>query len=375
MPRVIALIVGGVLLSVALHAAPQQPSAAGPYKVVKTARVGGEGGWDYIYADADARRLYIARGAVPAQSVLDRVMVYNLDTLEPAGELAGVGGHGAVVDTKSGHGFVSGKPVTMFDTKTLKAMKMIDVGTAQPDGMTIDASSQRVYVFSHPTKDATVIDAKDGTVLGRIDLGGVPEQGVADGKGMLYVVMQDNEGSVTAVDTKTMMATAHFPLGDKGGCNGLALDVKNSVLFAACARSGNPLDRTKPMMVVLSAKDGKVLANLPLAGSSDGAAFNPATNEAFSAHGNGTMTIVKETSPTTFEVEQNLDTMNGARVITFDSKTGRMLTMAQEFGAPAAPPATAPPAPGAAGAAPGPARGGGRGAVVPGSFTILAIGK
>ncbi len=151
------------------------------------------------------------------------------------------GGNGAVVDPKSGHGFASSKPVTMFDTKTLKVIKTIDVGAAQPDGIYFDAFNQRVYVFSHPTKDATVIDAKDGTVLGTIDLGGVPEQGVADGKGMLYVVMQDNDGSVTAVDVKTMKATAHYPLGDKGGCNGLALDVKNSVLFAACARSGNPL--------------------------------------------------------------------------------------------------------------------------------------
>src|SRR5438045_6571867 len=108
MPRFIALIVGGVLLSVALHAAPQQPSAAGPYKVVKSARVGGEGGWDYIYADADARRLYIARGAVAAQSIPDRVMVYDLDSLAPVGEITPAGGHGAVVDSKSGHGFVSG---------------------------------------------------------------------------------------------------------------------------------------------------------------------------------------------------------------------------------------------------------------------------
>ena len=373
MYRFIGFIAAAVIAVAAVPSA-QQPSAGGPYKVVKTARVGGEGGWDYIYADVDGRRLYIARGAVAAQSVPDRVMVYDLDSLAPVGEVAPAGGHGAVVDTKSGHGFVSGKPVTMFDTKTLKAIKTIDVGMVQPDGMTIDPSTQRVYVFSHPTKDATVIDAKDGTVLGVIDLGGVPEQGVADGKGMLYVVMQDNEGSVTAVDVKTMKATAHYPLGDKGGCNGLALDAKNSVLFAACARSGIPLDRTKPMMVVLSAKDGKVLANLPLAGASDGAAFNPSTMEAFSAHGNGTLTIVKETNPTTFEVEQNLDTMNGARVITFDSKTNRVLTMAQEFGTPAAPAAPAGPAP-AAGATPAPARGGGRGAVVPGSFTILAIGK
>lgn len=373
MHRIYALTAAALIAATGLLSA-QQPPTAGPYKVVKSARVGGEGGWDYLYADADGRRLYIARGAVAAQSVPDRVMVYDLDTLAPVGEISPASGHGAVVDTKSGHGFVSGKPVAMFDTKTLKVIKTIDVGMAQPDGMTIDPSAQRVYVFSHPTKDATVIDAKDGTVLGVIDLGGVPEQGVADGKGMLYVVMQDNEGSVTAVDVKTMKATAHYRLGDKGGCNGLALDAKNGILFAACARSGNPLDRTKPMMVVLSAKDGTLLANLPLAGASDGAAFNPATLEAFSTHGNGTLTVIKETSPTTFVVEQNLDTMNGARVITFDSKTNRVLTMAQEFGAPAPAPAAAPaPAPGGTPAAP--ARGGGRGAVVPGSFTILAIGK
>jgi len=365
MARLSAVTVIAVVIAIGIAAA-QQPSS-GPYKVIKSARVGGEGGWDYIYADVDARRLYIPRGAVAAQSVPDRLTIFNLDTLEPVGEIAGVSGHGTAVDPKSGHGFVSGKPVTMFDTKTMKAIKTIDVGMAQPDGILFDAFNQHVYIFSHPTKDAVVIDAKDGNVLGTIDLGGVPEQGVADGRGMIYVVMQDNEGSVTAVDAKTMKATAHYPLGDKGGCNGLAFDAKNKVLCAACARSGNPLDRTKPMMVVLSAADGKVLANLPLAGASDGATFNPSTMEAFSAHGNGTMTIVKELSPTTFEVEQNLDTMNGARVITFDSKTNRVLTMAQEFGAPAAP------AP-AAGAAPGPARGG-RGDIVPGSFTILVIGK
>lgn len=367
--RTAAMLSGALILATAAAFA-QQP-ASSPYKVLKTARVGGEGGWDYIYADVTGRRLYIARGAVAAAGVPDRVSIYNLDTLEPVGEITGASGHGVVVDPKSGHGFVSGKPVTMFDTKTQKVLRTIDVGAAQPDGMVFDAFNQRVYVFSHPSKDATVIDARDGSVLGTIELGGVPEQGVADGRGMLYVVMQDAEGSVTAVDAKTMKATAHYPLGDKGGCNGLALDAKNGVLFAACGRSGNPLDRTKPMMVVLSAKDGKVLASLPLAGSSDGAAFNPSTMEAFSTQGNGTLTVIKETSPTTFKLEQNLETMNGARTITFDSKTNRILTMAQEFGAPAAPPVV--PAGGAV-PAPGPARGG-RGAVVPGSFTILAIGK
>ena len=165
-------------------------------------------------------------------------------------------------------------------------------------------------------KNATVIDAKDGTVLSTIDLGRVPEENVPDSKGMLYVVMQDAQGSVTAVDVKTMKAVGHYPFGDIGGCNGLALDGKNGVLFAACGRSGNPpADPPQPRMVVLSADDGKILANLPLAGGSDGATFNPSTMEAFSTQGNGTLTVVKEKSPTSFEVEQNLQTMNGARTI------------------------------------------------------------
>ena len=153
----------------------------------------------------------------------------------------------------------------MFDTKTMKLIKTIDVGAAQPDGIYFDAFNERVYVFSHPTKDATVIDAKDGTVLGTIDLGGVPEQGVGDGKGMLYVVMQDAQGSVTAVDVKTMKAIAHYPFGDKGRCNGLALDAKNHVLFAACGNSGNPpASRPQPMMVILSA-DGRQDPHQPAA--------------------------------------------------------------------------------------------------------------
>jgi hypothetical protein len=158
-----------------------------------------------------------------------------------------------------------------------------------------------------------------------------------------------------------MKAVAHYPFPDIGRCNGLALDIKNKVLFAACASSGNsPAQPPQPKMVVLSAVDGKILTILPLAGGSDGATFNPETMEAFSTQGNGTLTIVKEKTPTNFEVEQNLETMNGARTIAFDSKTNRIFTMSQERGpAPAAQPG------GRAGFGP----------PVPGSFTILMIGK
>jgi DNA-binding beta-propeller fold protein YncE len=354
-----------LVASIATLAPVAVAQSSGPYKVLKSAKVGGEGGWDYIYADPAGRRLYIPRRGSPAnaeQTIPTRLSIYNLDTLELVGEIPGVGGNGAAVDPKSGHGFTSSKPVSMFDTKTMTLIKTIDVGKAQPDGIYFDPFNQRVYVFSHPTKDATVIDAKDGTVLGTIDLDGVPEQAVGDGKGMLYVVMQDAEGSVAAVDVKTMKTVAHYPFGDKGRCNGLALDAKNQVLFAACGSSGNPpAQPAQPMMVILSAKDGKILTSLPLAGGSDGAAFNPTTMEAFSTHGNGTLTIVKEKSPTSFEVEQNLNTMNGARTITLDTNTGHILTMSQERG-----PAQPPP-PGGGRGRPGPA--------VPGSFTIVMVGQ
>lgn len=205
----------------------------GPYKVLTSAKVGGLGGFDYIYADDAGRRLYIPRGAVQGDSPTPaRVTVFDLDKLTPAGEIPNTRANGAAVDPKSGHGFAGSKPVAMWDTKTLALIKTIDVDPkCSPDGILADPFNQRIYVFSHPTMDATVIDAKDGTVLGTIDLGGAPEQAATDGKGHLYVVIQD-KANVAVVDAKTMKVTAHYDFGDKGSrCNGLALDVKNRVPF------------------------------------------------------------------------------------------------------------------------------------------------
>ena len=166
MLRIASTLVLALVLSVAITPA-QQPSTTGPYKVLKSARVGGEGNWDYIYADVVGRRLYIPRrapavpagaeGSAPTSTVRTRLTIFNLDTLEPAGEIDGVGGQGTAVDPKSGHGFTSSRPVTMFDTKTQKLMKTIDTADAQGDGIVFDSFNERVYVFSHPTKDATVI--------------------------------------------------------------------------------------------------------------------------------------------------------------------------------------------------------------------------
>jgi DNA-binding beta-propeller fold protein YncE len=358
----------------------RQAGTAGPYKVLKKANVGGEGGWDYIYADVADRRLFIPRGAsrevaatattpaVPA--AVERIMAYNLDTLAPVGEVPDAGGHGVAVCPKSDHAFASGNPVSMFDPKTLKLIKKIDVPDGfNSDGIYCDAFNDHLYVYSHPTKNALVINGADGAVLGTVDLGGTPEESVADGRGTLYVVMQ-RESNIAVVDVKTMKTTAHYDFAEKGGsCNGLALDPKNDVLFIACGASSMTREQgqpSQPTMVIMSAKDGKILTTLPLPGGSDGAHFNPATMEAFATLGNGHLAIVKETSPTTFEMEQDLETMDGARTIALDTKTGHIFTMSQRREPPPPQPAT-PPAGG---------RGfRGRGAAVPGSFTILMIGK
>jgi DNA-binding beta-propeller fold protein YncE len=324
-----------------------QAPAGGPYKVLKTARVGGAGGFDYVFADADGRRLYIARtGPTP------RMTVYNLDTLESVGEIPTTNSHGAVVDTKSNHGFISSKPIVMFDSKTMMPIKTIEV-QGNPDGMLADPSDQRVYILSHSAPHVTAINAKDGSVIGTVDIGGMPEQAASDGKGHLYIDVEDKD-NIAVVDTKTLMVTAHYDLAGKGGtCAGLALDVKNRVLFAACRNPAN--------MVMLSADDGKIITTMPIGTGTDGAGFNPKTMEAFSSQGDGTLTIVKENKPTDFVVEQTVPTMMGARTSTLDSKTDRIILIAAEFGPP-----TPPAQPGGRA---------GRGQILPDSFTILVVGK
>ncbi|MEO8050059.1 MAG: hypothetical protein ABI833_06545 [Acidobacteriota bacterium] len=325
----------------------QESPAPRNYKVLRTAKIGGVGGFDYVNADVAGRRLYVARtGPTP------RISVFNLDTLEPIGEIATTNAHGVVIDPKSGHGFASSKPLLMFDTKSMARIKTIEL-QGNPDGMLFDPSDQRVYVLSHVAPYVTAIDAKDGSVVGTIDIGGMPEQAAADGKGHLYIDVED-KASIAVVDTKTLTVKAHYDVAGKGGtCAGLALDVKNHILFAACRNPAN--------MVILNADDGKILATLPIGSGSDGAVFNPKTMEAFSSQGDGTLTIIKEDSPTNFVVEQTLQTMPSAKTCTLDSKTDRILLIAAEFG-----PSTPPAQPGGRVT---------RGPLVPDSFSILVVGK
>ena len=328
----------------------QQAPTTGPYKVLKTTKVGGEGGFDYIFADVEGRRLYIPRGGPTGQ-----LAVFNLDTLESAGAIANFSAGGATVDPQSHHGFSTTKPITMWDASNLKVIKTIDVD-GRPDGILCDPYNQRVWVLSHTPPHATVIDAKDGTVVGTLDLGGAPEQAVSDGKGTLYVNIAD-KANIAVVDTKNMKVTAHYDVSSKGSSgSGLAFDAKNHVLFAYYRQPS-------PVVVIVNSDNGNIITTLPTGMGVDTVAFNPATMEAISAEGGGSMTFIKENSPTSFAVEQTLETMKGAKTLTLDTKTNRLLTMTAEWG-PA--PADAPPGPG--GRPP-------RGPMLSGSFSILMVGR
>jgi DNA-binding beta-propeller fold protein YncE len=350
---VFAVALGILTLASALPHMTQLMSAqmpgSGPYKVLKVAKVGGDGGFDYVNADSDDRRLYVCRSGP-----MGRILVFDIDTLEQVGEVANVSGHGAVVDPKVNHGFTTSKPIVMFDSKTFATLKTIDV-QGNPDGILFDPSSERVYDLSHAAPHVTVIDAKDGSIAGTIDLGGMPEQAVTDGKGHLYIDLDDKD-KIAVVDAKTMMLTTTYDLAGKGGtCAALAFDVKNHILFAGCRNPAN--------MVILNSDDGKIITTIPIGVGTDGAVFNPNTMEAFTSQGDGTLTVVKENSPTSFVLEQTVQTMVSAKTLTLDAKTGHILLIAAEYGPP---PATPP-----AGTPPGrPARG----PMVPGSFSVLMVG-
>jgi len=342
--RRITVALAAIAMSTALAFAQQPP--AGPYKVVRTAKVGGSGGFDYVYADTTGRRLYIPRTGTEA-----RIAVFDLDTLAPAGEIAKTNARGVAVDPKSGHGFSSSRPVAMWDAKTLAPITTIDV-QGNPDGIMLDPFNQRVWVFSHSLPHATVIDAKDGSIVGTMDLGGAPEQAVTDGNGRIFVDLEDTN-AVAAIDAKTMQVSGKFDISERAKTPaGLAFDVKNHVLFVAC--------RNPAMMVIIDANTGKGLATLPIGTGVDGAVFNPATMEAFSSQGDGTLTVIKEKSPASFEVEQTVKTQTSGKTLTLDSKTNQIYVIAAEYGAPAAPP---------------PGGRGGRGGMIPDSFSILVVGK
>jgi hypothetical protein len=261
----------------------------------------------------------------------------------------------------------------MFDTQTMEKIKDIDV-QGRPDGILLEPFTGKVLIFSHVAPSVTAIDPKDGTVTGTIDIpDGAMEQAQSDGQGKLYADIE-NQKKIAVVDVKAMKVITTYDLGETAGePGGLGFDVKNHILFAMCA---NP-----NVCVVVNSDDGKVLATLPIGNGTDGGGFNPATMEAWSSNGrDATLTIIKESSPTSFAVEQNVTTKAGCKTSSLDTKNNRIVLICTERAPQAAAATNAPamstPATNApATNTPAGGRRGGRGGGGPGNLDILWVGR
>jgi len=317
------------------------------YHLLKKENVGGEGGWDYLALDPQARRLYVTHS--------DRVIVMDVDTGAKLGEIDNTPGvHGVALAPRLGRGFTSnGREgmVTIFDLKSFKELGRVQVGTG-PDCILFDPATRRVFTFNGRSQDATAIDAASGKVAGTIALGGRPEFAVADGKGKLFVNLED-KSEILALDAHGLTVLQRWPLAPGEEPSGLAFDAAHRRLFSVCSNQ---------KMVILDADSGHVVTTPPIGRGPDACVFDPKRHLAFSSNGqDGTLTVIREDGPDRFEVVATVPTQAGARTMALDEKTGRIFLATAEV---------APPAAGTAGTeAPR------RRSFVPGSFTILVVGE
>jgi YVTN family beta-propeller protein len=316
--------------------------AAPEYHVLSQTKLGGEGGWDYLTVDGASRRLYISRGT--------HVMVVDADNQTIVGDIPDTAGvHGIAIAPKLGRGFTSNgrsNSVTIFDTKTLKKIGDVSVGE-RPDVIVFDPPSGRVFTFNGGTKDATALDAKSGKVVGTVKLGGKPEFAVSDGKGAMFVNLEDTS-EIVKFDARKLEELARWKIAPGEEPSGLAMDRKSHRLFSAC---GNEL------MIVLNADTGAVVATPHIGRGPDGAEFDQSRGLAFSSNGaDGTLTIVREAGADRFEVVANVPTRAGARTMALDPKTHRIFLVTAEVQA----------------SDENQSR---RRSYVPGSFTLLVVGR
>ena len=315
--------------------------AASPgYKVLDKIKIGGAGGWDYVYIDSDANRLYVSH--TNQTEVIDTATNKLVGTIP---ETTGV--HGIAVAEDLGKGFTSNgraNNVTVFDLKTLAATGKIATGM-NPDAILYEPASHRLFTFNGRSSDATVIDAKAGTVIATLPVGGKPEFAQHDGKGRIYFNVE-NTSELVELDAAKAAITKRIPLAPCDEPSGLAIDRQKRHLFAVC---GNR------KMVIVDPDAGKVIGSVDIGPGADGAAFD--NGFAFSSNGgDGTITVVQETSPGKFEVVESVPSTRSARTIGADPKTHKLYLPAAEQGPP-------------------PAGGKGRGTIVPDSFHVLIVGR
>lgn len=292
------------------------------YKLSSPIPLGGNGAWDYLLADTEARRLYISHSG--------EVAVLDLDTRQRVGTLNGFGFiHGIVIIDHSTLGFLSDgqkNEIVTFDPKTLTITNRIKT-IANPNSMVFDPTTGRLFVGHKPSKSMTVIDAKTGVIVGSIPVGGVPEFPATDGAGNVYVNI-DDKSEIVQIDATTMKIKAHWPLSPCESPSGLAIDTKAHRLFTACDNK---------LMAVVNAETGKVVKTVPIGDSPDAAAFDQGTGIAYSSNGDGTLTLIKSSGQDDYKVIQNLVTEPGARTMALDTKTGTVYLSTAKLGPPPAP--------------------------------------
>jgi DNA-binding beta-propeller fold protein YncE len=298
-------------------------AAAPGYHLVKTYKVGGEGGWDYLALDGASRRLFLSRGT--------HVMVIDADSGKPVGDIPDTPGvHGIAFAPEFGRGFTSNGregTVTIFDLNTLKPITKVKVGE-NPDAILYDPASKRVFTFNGRSHDSTAIDAATGKVVGTIPLEGKPEFAVSDGKGEIFNNLED-KSELVAIDSTKLEVKSRWPLAPCESPSGLAIDRKHRRLFSGCENK---------VMAVVDANSGKVITTLPIGRGVDATRFDPETGLAFASCGEGVLTVIREESPEKFSVVETVPTQPGARTMELDEKTHDVFVVTAKFGP--MPPAT-----------------------------------
>jgi len=306
-------------------------ASAQAYKVDKY-NIGGEGGTDYLTSDPATGRVFISRGT--------HVMVVDAATGKVLGDIQDTPRvHGIAIAAKSGHGFTTNagdSTSTMFDLKTLAPIKKIHAGINGLDGIMYDEASDRILTINHssPEGTATVIDPNSGEVVGKVTLSGrAPEGGVSDGKGRIFINLED-KNAIDVVDTKTWKVVASWPIEPCDGPTGIAMDRTTNRIFAGCSNKS----------VVVDATTGKVVAQIANGNGVDALGWDQSQKLIYiPAGGSGNVTVIHEDSPDKYTVVATVPTMAGAKTIAVDDKKHIAYAFTPEYGPAPTPPAGSPP--------------------------------
>jgi len=340
----LALLLFSLIVAYNLPAAPQSAGGSG-YHLIKKVKLGGTGGWDYLEVDPATHRLFISRGT--------HYIVVDPDQGKIIGDIPGSQrAHGIAFANEFNRGFTSdgsNADSTIFDLTSLKVLDKVHTDK-DSDAAIYDAFSKRVFTFNGDANTASAIDAASGKLVSTFPLGGGPEFGASDGKGNVFVNLED-KSSLVKFDAKTLKIENTWPLAPCESPSGLAIDAAHEILVVGCHNK---------LMAFVDGNSGKVLGTVPIGQGVDANRFDPVTGYAFASCGDGTLTIAHEDSPTKFSPVEMIQTQRGARTMALDYATHTVYLVTAEFGA----------TPEATKENPRP-----RPAIIPDTFTLLVYGK